>query len=299
MLGFAHGALDAPAEWLGRGFSRPAALLFCLAARKEREGGERRIARNSIREALARFAYLIGVAPVMAMAGCASLGIGQSTPQLEQNSIQKVEYYPYLVKGYQNSFPHRSILILEPVDARPPGNANAPSSDGKTAIGVTTGRSENVLQRLSSDPLSPIGQDAITHSAEEAGLLAIARPQEGYDPNDRGADYVLASRIVRCWVKRHRGPHGDSDEGWMTEASFALEVIIYRTPFKVPFWEGTSSTGYHDPPIGRYGLGTMDEPSIYEHPGEDLSIAMTRAVAGIFERQDLRTLILNDHISSP
>ncbi len=218
---------------------------------------------------------------------------------LEPVSVQTLQYYPYLVKGYQNSFPRRTVLILETDDARKPQGAGRAPLDGQPAIGVIFGPSENVAQRLYSAPLAPLVQKAIARSAEEAGLGARTVAEGAYRSEQaRGADYVLASRITRCWVKKHLGPDSRTGPTWSATADFALTVAVYKPPFKVPFWEGTSSAEYHDPPSGSFGLGLGDDAEIYDQPGEVLSVALTRAVAGIFQHQDLRTLVLEDHIAS-
>jgi hypothetical protein len=242
---------------------------------------------------------LLRVAPALAMAGCTSLGLARPSLQLKPISIETVRYYPYLVKGYQDSFPHRSVLVLAPVDAHGLGNPKIAPLDGRPEIGVTNNRSEVVLQRLYSAPLAPIVQKAIAHSADEAGLLATVASGAKYDPRRRGVDYVLASTITQCWVKKHLAANGDSGPAWRTVAKFALEVTLYKPPFKVAFWKGESSVEYEDPAWDSYALGPGDEISIYEHPGEDLSVAMSRAVAGIFQRQDLHMLVLEDRIGSP
>lgn len=64
----------------------------------------------------------------------------------------------------------------------------------------------------------------------------------------------------------------------------------------MPFWQGTSSSLYNDPPIGSFGLGPEDEAGVYDNPGEVLSVALTRAVAGIFQHEDFRTLVSQDEI---
>jgi hypothetical protein len=107
---------------------------------------------------------------------------------------------------------------------------------------------------------------------------------------------VLASKITRCWVVKRRGAGGDYGPVWATSADFAIDVTIYKPPFSVPFWRGTSQSTYNDPPIGSFGLGPEDEAGIYDQPGEVLSVALTRAVAGIFQRPDLRTLVMQDQI---
>ncbi len=78
-------------------------------------------------------------------------------------------------------------------------------------------------------------------------------------------------------------------------ADFTLDVTVYKPPFKVPFWQGSSSQSYFDPPIGSFGLGPDDEAGIYDEPGQVLSVAMTRAA--IFQREDFRTLVEGDHMT--
>jgi len=49
---------------------------------------------------------------------------------------------------------------------------------------------------------------------------------------------------------------------------------------------------------GSFGLGSEDEAGIYDEPGQVLSVALTRSVRLIFQRQDLRNLMLEDDIKS-
>jgi hypothetical protein len=83
---------------------------------------------------------------------------------------------------------------------------------------------------------------------------------------------------------------------WRSSAEVALEITIYKAPFSVPFWTGTSADTYFDPPVGSFGLGSEDEAGIYDYPGQVLSVALTRAVAGVFEKEDFRNLVLDDDI---
>lgn len=231
-------------------------------------------------------------------AGCAALGGGGSGQPSTPTSVQTLEYYPYQVKGYQNSYPHRTILILLPTDSRDPNAPNAAALDGQPAIGIVTDQSESIIQRLYSQPLGPIVQNAIARSAEEAGFNSSATNQSAYAGDKTlTTDYVLAALITKCWVKKHRGLDGRFGPTWSTEADFTLQVTVYKPPFKVPFWQGSSNQSYFDPPIGSFGLGPDDEAGIYDDPGQVLSVAMTRAVAGIFQRDDFRALVEGDHMT--
>ncbi len=233
----------------------------------------------------------------LAVAGCAAVGGGGSKQSSIQSSVQTLEYYPYQVKGYQNSYPHRSIVILMPIDSRDLSGPNTAPLDGQPAVGIVTDQSENITQRLYAQPLAPIIQGAIARSAEEAGFHSSAQNQSAYAGDKVMADYVLATQITKCWVKKHRGPDGRYGPTWSTEADFTLQVTVYKPPFKTPFWQGSSNQAYFDPPIGSFGLGPDDEAGIYDEPGQVLSVAMTRAVAGIFQRDDFRALVEGDHMT--
>ncbi len=234
----------------------------------------------------------------LTIAGCSLIGLGGSSQPSATTSVESVEYYPYQVKGYQNSYPHRTIVVLLPTDSRDLNGPNAAALEGQPAIGIVTDQSENVIQRLYSQPLGPIVQGAIARSAEEAGFHSSAISQSAYPGDTKlNADYVLAALITKCWVKKHRGPDAHFGPTWSTVADFTLQVTVYKPPFKVPFWQGSSAQSYFDPPIGSFGLGPDDEAGIYDDPGQVLSVAMTRAVAGIFQREDLRTLVQGDHMT--
>jgi hypothetical protein len=235
----------------------------------------------------------------LAIAGCSALGFGGNSGQPSApTSVETVEYYPFQVKGYQNSYPHRSAIVLLPIDSRDLTGPNAAAQEGQPAIGIVTDQSENVIQRLYSQPLPPIVQGAIARSAEEAGFHSSEENQSIYIADaKRSADYVLATQITKCWVKKHRGPNGLFGPTWATVAEVSLQVTVYKPPFKVPFWQGSNNQSYFDPPIGSFGLGPDDEAGIYDDPGQVLSVAMTRAVAGIFQRDDLRTLVQGDHMT--
>ncbi len=241
---------------------------------------------------------LAGTLTVM-LAGCATVGLGNA-PAPAATSVQTLEYYPFQVKGYQNSYPHRSILILMPTDVRnmaDTGISDTAALNGNPAIGVTLDKDGAITQRLYSNPLGTILQKAIARSADEAGLTAFASIDTGYKSGVKNAnEYVLESKITRCWVKKSRGADGRNGPVFRTVAEFRIEVSIYKPPFSVPFWSGATSDTYYDPPVGSFGLGPEDEAGIYDEPGQVLSVAMTRTVAQIFERQDLRNLMLEDDI---
>ncbi|HVA81568.1 MAG TPA: hypothetical protein VNF29_11640, partial [Candidatus Binataceae bacterium] len=179
------------------------------------------------------------------LSGCATLGLG-APPPVAPTSVQKLEYYQYQVKGYQNSFPHRTILVLEPVDDREFQAAGTPDHaplGGEPAIGIALGQSGQIVQRLYSDPLPPIVQKAIGVSAQEAGMTAFLGRGSAYVPGKpSAADYVLTSTITRGWAIKRRGPDGEYGPVWATSANFALEVTIYKAPFSVPFWQGVTSS---------------------------------------------------------
>lgn len=232
------------------------------------------------------------------LAGCSTLSRGGAAAPVPTTSVQALQYYPYQVKGYQNSYPRKTIQILMPSDARDVADVGAPLN-GNPAIGVVQDESGNITERLYSAPLGPILQAAIGRSADEAGLSASPSSAVTYKPGvGNTAEYVLESKLRRCWVKKSRGASGQYGPIWRTVADIALDITIYKPPFSVPFWSGSTNDTYYDPPVGSFGLGSEDEAGIYDDPGEVLSVALTRSVAAIFQRQDLRNLMLEDDMKS-
>jgi hypothetical protein len=247
-----------------------------------------------------RIALLVTVVSIatLVIAGCSTVNEGVGTAAAPTTSVQTLEYYQYQVKGYQNSYPKKTMVILTPTDARE-ATGNAAPLNGNPAIGVVDDQSGNVTERLYSSPIGPILQQAIGRSAGEAGLSASSSSDVIYKPGvSNTTEYVLQSKIRRCWVKKERSASGGYGPVWRTMAEVAIDVTIYKPPFSVPFWTGTADDTYYDPPVGSFGLGSEDEAGIYDEPGEVLSVALTRSVAAIFQRQDLRNLMLEDDIKS-
>jgi len=234
----------------------------------------------------------------MLLVGCSIAAAPSATAPA--NSTQTLEYYPHLVKGYQNSYPSRRLLVLIAVDARDFKNLRPEDTaplDGNPSVGFTVDQNKNVIQRLYSSPLGPIVQKALESSAAEAGLVALGGVSTAYRSHkEMGEDYVLVTRITRCWVTKHRGPEGRNGPSWFTNADFTIDATVYKPPFKTPFWQGRSPASYDDPPLN---ANPEDDTGIYDEPGQVLSIALTRAVAGIFQQNDLRTLITEDQIAAP
>jgi hypothetical protein len=238
-------------------------------------------------------------APIAALlflffAGCAS----QQQVYMQPVSIEKVEYYPFLVKGYQNTYPKRRMLVITADDARDSKDAGAngnQSYEGHPAIGVIVDQTGKIDQRLYGSPLGPMVAQAIAQAAQEAGMVSSTAPEPlNLALTDRKSDYVLTARIKRLWANKHRGPDNQAGPTWFTTADVALDVAIYKPPFSVPFWQGTSAANYDDPALPPAGSSTEDETQIYDNPGQVLSVALTRAVAGIFRQEALHTLIAQD-----
>jgi hypothetical protein len=219
-------------------------------------------------------------------------------------STQALQYYPFLVKGYENDFPKRTVIVLGAVDARDfkdtSGAAHSPDN-GSPAIGVIRDKSGEIVQRLYGPPLEPLIQQSITSAAQEAGMLSSSSNMSlAQALNSHQAEYVIAAKIGRFWVDKHRGPDNPAGPTWFASAEVALDVAVYKTPFDVPFWQGESDATYDDPPAPVAGVAPADETEIYDDPGQVLSVGLTRAVAGIFKRDDLRALINEDtHPSGP
>ena len=48
----------------------------------------------------------VAAAVMLVLSGCAAVGLESQAPAVASTSVEKLEYYQYQVKGYQNSFPH-------------------------------------------------------------------------------------------------------------------------------------------------------------------------------------------------
>jgi hypothetical protein len=166
-----------------------------------------------------------------------------------------------------------------------------------TPVGSIEDASGGISNELYTDPLSPIVQAAMIQSARESGLIASPAPGTAYQANQYlKDDYVLESKITRFWVTRKSGPGGQAGPAWFTQADVEIGVIIYKPPFKIPFWQGVSAATYEDPPLDSSSASPEDETAIYDQPGEVLSVALTRSVAGIFNRTALHALIIEDQM---
>jgi hypothetical protein len=230
---------------------------------------------------------------VAVLAGCSTV----NTPSnLESASNQNVVFYPGLVKGFEHTYPLRHILVLAVSGGcSGAGMAQAQGSDAPgQQIGITLDSTGATIQRLYATDLNSTTQKAIVQAASEAGMVASESADTGYNPAQTGVDYVLQSRITKCWVKKQRVVDNDKNVSWQTVAEFELEALIYKPPFHVPFWQGTSNETYSDPPDSP-GLMPEDEASIYDEPGEVLSVAFTRSVEGVFKHSELHSLVVQDH----
>ena len=251
--------------------------------------------------------FLSAIASSLAL-GAALWGCSTSSSDIsgfpQVASVQSLEYYPQLVKGYQNSYPPRRVLVLASVDARefpdPTASVHTPDQ-GNPAIGVVLDPDGSITQRLYSAPFLSMVQKAIEQSTEEAGMVALDSSESSYSGvRKKGEDYVLENRVVRCWVKKQRG-HGDGrhEPIWRTTAEFAIDTTLYKPPFRVAYWQGHTSAQFSDPPLNHMLGVADDDAAIYDEPGQVMSVAVTRAVAGIFDRDDLRTLIAQDRMVRP
>jgi hypothetical protein len=222
-----------------------------------------------------------------------------TTPdRIPLQSTLAVQYFPFQVKGYQSTYPNRSVIVLFPVDARDfketSGAAHSPEN-GSPAVGVIRDQSGEIVQRLYGPPLEPLVQQSITQAAQEAGMnSSISNLSLNEALGSHPAQYLVSSKIVRFWVDKHRGPDDSAGATWSATAEVALDVAVYKPPFNVPFWQGESYATYSDPPAPVAGVAPEDDTEIYDDPGQVLSVGLTRAAAGIFRREDLHTLIAED-----
>ncbi len=110
------------------------------------------------------------------IAACATT-VQQEMANEPPTSVETLSYYPFQVKGYQNSYPRRRVLVLMTLDSRDfkdvAGQTHEPAN-GNPAVGVILAPDGGVVQRIYSSPLGPVVQSALVRSAEEAGMLATA-----------------------------------------------------------------------------------------------------------------------------
>lgn len=253
-----------------------------------------KFSRDHLKAAFRRFALLV----LCVLPAACTATSDEDAYRQRPVSVTSIDYYPFQVKGYENTYPRRKVVVIEPVDGRTfqdEGPDHAPLQD-HPAIGVVLGRNDTLEQRIYGPPLGPLFQNAIVQAAREAGLDAVALN----DPlaaalKSSAGNYVLAATVTDSWVNRHRGPSTPDGAIWFTAAAVALDAAIYKAPFDVPFWQGQSAAQFDDPPIASLGsMDPEDNTAIYDDPGQVLSVALTRAVAGLFKRDDLRTLIGQD-----
>src|SRR5713226_9635556 len=109
---------------------------------------------------------LTTVALAAAIVGCASLG--GNAPGPPPTTMQTIDYYPHLVKGYQNSYPARRVLILMPMDDRAfkeTAERDHEPLNGNPAIGRTLDKNGEVIQRIFAAPLAALVQKALEQAA--------------------------------------------------------------------------------------------------------------------------------------
>jgi hypothetical protein len=241
-------------------------------------------------------AALIVLAMALGAAACSTTTGGQAA--MPAVSIQTLQFYPYMVKGFQNSYPKHTIVVIMPTllrDFTQAGNADHTPYQGHPAIGVILDQRDQVDQRLYGPELGPLLRDAIAEAAREAGMTASTTTNSlQTELQARRDDYVLAASLTELWVVKQHGKNTEAGPSWFSAAHVSMNVAIYKPPFDVPFWQGASSAQYDDPAMPAGGAMPEDETEIYSQPGQVLSVALSRAVAGIFQHDDLHTLLLQD-----
>jgi hypothetical protein len=111
-------------------------------------------------------------------------------------------------------------------------------------VGVILAPDGGVVQRIYSSPLGPVVQSALVRSADEAGMLATASNDTLEAAlKETNEDYVLASRITRCWVNKHSA----TDAGSSSNLVAKLPVLTAFMRF-----EGHRSDGHLAPCWARY-----------------------------------------------
>jgi hypothetical protein len=238
---------------------------------------------------------------LLILVGCASTKTSPMVTNLPPSTVENVQYYPRFLKGYEGSYPLRPIMVLRPVDDREfpdRWSKDHQPLNGDPAIGVVLNSKEQVIERLYAHPFIDLVQKALADAASEAGMNPVISNQSSYESvlGSGPPPYVLASRIKRCWVEKKLEASDGGPGIWRSWAEFDLEATIYKVPFRVPFWQTKSVSVFYDPPPNTFDPGLGSETALYENSAEVLSVALTRAIAGIFNHYDLRTLITQDRV---
>ncbi len=125
---------------------------------------------------------LLLLTSIAAVWGCGT-ATNEGAAGQPSSSVQTLEYYPELIKGYQNSYPTKRVLVLASVDARefndPTATIHAPEQ-GNPAIGVVLDANGSVTERLYTPPFLTVVRKAIKKSAEEAGKYASESNEKSY-----------------------------------------------------------------------------------------------------------------------
>ncbi len=247
------------------------------------------------------FRFYYGWLVWLTLTGCASTKTSPSLANLPPSSVVTVQYYPRFLKGYEDSYPLRPIMVLRPVDDREfpqRWSKDHQPSNGYPAVGVIMDAKQQVIERLYAQPFVDLVQKALAQAAAEAGMTTVMSNQTSYGSalTSSPPAYVLASRITRCWVERKLDVSDGGLGVWRSWAEFDLEATLYKVPFRVPFWQAKSISVFYDPPPNTFDPGLASETALYESPNEVLSVALTKAVAGIFNHYDLRSLVTQDRV---
>src|SRR5260370_36884431 len=111
-------------------------------------------------------AWLAALCAFAFLCGCAT----QRREYMEPVSIQTVEYYPFQVKGYENTYPKRRILIVPPADGRDfkdvAGVSHNPYED-HPSIGVVLDQTGSIDQHVYGTDLTTLSRDAIANAAND------------------------------------------------------------------------------------------------------------------------------------
>jgi hypothetical protein len=185
---------------------------------------------------LGGFGAALACGMLLLLAGCATTTYHENLG-IPPVSVQTLQYYPFLVKGYEKTFPSKHIEVLTSADARSfkdAGSVNHEPYQGHPAIGIVLDRHGVIVQQLYGPDLGPFLRDAIAQSAQEAGMSSSTSPAALKDAlKARGADYLLMAKITGLWVVKQRGASSEGGPVWFSAADVALDVTIYKPPFSV------------------------------------------------------------------
>jgi len=229
------------------------------------------------------------------IAGCSTVNEGGGTAAALRPRPRRSSTTPTRVKGYQTVI-QKDHPDSEPADARDATRENR-AAERQSGESASSRSVRHVIVRLYKLATWADLQQAIGRSAVRPALSASSSSDVTYKRASRTlTEYVLESKIRRCWVKKARGANANmvrpAERSRMLRSTFSISQAAVQSPLL------DRSTNKHllrpsgrllRPSAPRMTAGIYDERA-------GLVGRTDALVRGYFQRQDLRNLMLEDDI---